>query len=63
MTIYRCNDCGKTFDDEEMIVNRWREPHPYGNGTAWEDMCECLCPHCGSGDIEEDFDDYEGGDI
>ena len=54
----KCNDCGEVFDDDELIVHKWQEPHPYGEGDAYEEFCECFCPYCHSGDIEEDFDDY-----
>ena len=49
----QCNDCGEVFDEDELIVRTWKEPRPYGSGTAWEEMRECLCPFCNSDDIEE----------
>lgn len=51
--MYRCNDCVKTFDEDEIIVNEWQEARPYGTGFVYEPMGECLCPYCKSDDIEE----------
>ena len=49
----QCNDCGRVMEEDEIIVHRWKEPHPYGDGVADEEMCECLCPYCNSDDLEE----------
>lgn len=52
--MYQCNDCGQVFDEDEVIVHRWKERHPYGSGFADEEMAECMCPFCKSDDIEEE---------
>lgn len=56
--MFHCNDCGEVFEEDEVIVHKWQEPHPYGEGVAYEEMSEAFCPFCRSGDIEESFDDY-----
>lgn len=50
----KCNNCGEVFDEDEMIVHRWKEPHPYGSGIAYEEMAECMCPFCKSDDIKDE---------
>ena len=51
--MWYCNDCGEVFDEDEVIVHKWQEPHPYGSGIAYEEMSEAFCPFCKSQDIEK----------
>jgi len=27
------------------FYDAWQEPHPYGEGTAYESLAECSCTH------------------
>ena len=50
----QCNDCGQVFDEDEVIIHSWKEPHPYGEGVAYEELHEAFCPFCNSQDIEKE---------
>lgn len=60
MAMYRCAECGATFD--EPNIESWREEMS-GDGWAWQTFTEYYCPQCGSQDIAEcygeDADDAE----
>ena len=57
--IYKCRDCGVTFEKWEAArhyerVRNWRFP------GMWEDGDVILvCPDCHSDDIEESYEDEE----
>lgn len=52
MITYKCNDCGKTFTEDEAIVAEERVP--YGERSV---VCDYLgvtmCPHCRSERFDE----------
>ena len=47
--MYKCNDCGLIFDDDEMYVVK--EKHREVDNMDVEYFYHC--PNCGSGDFEE----------
>ena len=53
MAKWYCQDCGETFDESEIEVDRAYEySDRIGHGGMyWDD--EYRCPHCGSEDIDE----------
>lgn len=57
MIVYRCNECGRTFDE----LASWDEDR----GEFWGEKCyERMsgCPYCFGGDVELIDDDEEGWD-
>lgn len=46
---YMCFNCGECFDESE--IKHEYEHHPYGMGTAAEQID--VCPYCGNSDIGE----------
>ena len=50
MEMYKCDDCGAIFSEEEMA--HWSE----GRGEYWGSSCSeemCGCPHCHSTGYDE----------
>ena len=48
--MYKCNECGETFEKPDIICDR----HPYGEGYAEEEWSVCpYCKEAGFTEIEE----------
>ena len=50
---YYCEDCGKTFDEDEMVVENSYNLVPFHDELVKEPFNVCKCPYCGSEDIDE----------
>lgn len=60
MSKCKCQDCGWIGDDHELEKEEWYE----SRGEFWgspcsEHMVEMRCPHCGSDDIDEYYENDE----
>ncbi len=60
MMQYRCLKCNQIFDESEIETESWREYRGECFGfPSYETMYEERCPHCGSTDFEEYFEEDE----
>lgn len=58
--MYRCERCGETFNESEVVVEKWREYRgEYFGFPAIETVSEEHCPYCNSEDIEEYYEEDE----
>lgn len=56
MIRYKCNDCEREFDEDEIA--HWKESRgEFWGMPCYEEMCGC--PFCHSSDIEEINEDDE----
>ena len=56
----KCTDCGEIFDEDEVVYERVCWEDYYGvsgmlHGRHYGSMA--ICPHCGSDEIEECWED------
>lgn len=58
MTTWHCNECDEYFDEDQMeIIREYHSELTGVGGILYEEFC--VCPCCGSDDIEEYFEDEE----
>lgn len=54
MSRYKCQKCGQVFEEEEIVVDKWREYRGECHGVpAYETVSEEHCPFCRSEYFEE----------
>lgn len=52
--IYRCDKCGNTFEEDEIVIDKWREYRGECFGVpAYETVSSEHCPYCRSEYFEE----------
>jgi len=60
----RCNDCGKVFSENDVVVKEWDEPRgEYWGMPCSEHMVEWHCPFCNSDDVDDYYEEDDEDEI
>lgn len=55
----KCADCNETFEENEIEYVDESFYVPYGETEVLKEEYSARCPHCGSSDIDDYFEDEE----
>ena len=57
-----CQDCGETFDEDEVVYERVCWEDYYGVGSSFQNKnygSMATCPYCGSDELEDYYEEDE----